>query len=156
MVTVLLITVMLLAAVLFWFFTFPRTPRAASALDIATAYLTAVKTFDIGTQQRLSTEDSKSAFLPPWLSILDAQPAGAVSMQADRAELPIDMMMAYTSANEQAPSESVRNALARPYRLLLQLEHTSQGWRVDQAAFFHTVRQTLAIKNPTVVFPPWE
>lgn len=149
----------LLAAVvaLFWFFMMPVTPRVKSPNTAGRNYLTALVTYDVGTQQQLATEASKEAMLPSWLVFISARVVNPAVVTGDRAKMIVQVTLAPAPGHESSFDDNARKALSQMYAVPLLLQREGDGnWHVDQHAFFEAIHTTLEEENTTVKFPAWE
>ena len=152
LVAIVVVTLLLLAGMLYWYETSGALPSPREVLGTARGYLLALTSSDGRTQQQLATEASKGVVLPPWMAVVTAQVQGEATLQDREAHVPIAIRFAPGDDHVNAVQ---RAALSRVYLLSLPLTLGAEGWRVDQRAFLQEVQQAIREKNPGVKFPAY-
>lgn len=152
------ITLLLVAAMLVWYYTFRPSTKShvTPASSVSTRYLTALVAYDTSTQQQLATEKSKAVFLPSWLAIVSWQQVGEMKTESIHAEVPVELHLTIAPGTDVPNQSEVTNALTAPCHLRLVLQQEGDGWYVDQNALLHSLRYALEAKNADVAFPPWD
>ncbi|MHB9023348.1 MAG: cysteine-rich CWC family protein [Armatimonadota bacterium] len=149
------LSVILLALVLLWHYTFRPEPPSTAVADVAQDYVAALAVHDTQTQQQLATEDSKGLLLPGWLTVASGVVQQPASDQGEAASVEVDFTLSPAAVRVPLP-HNVVGALSRRYSIPLELQLEADGWRVDQQAFLTALKKTLTAKNPGVKFPKWE
>lgn len=150
-----LLCLLLLAGILYWFFTLGSVPYAGTPGTVTQQYLFALAAHDTVTPHQLATRNSRGLLMPNWLFyITDAQSTGPIKRRGTTANTTVALTLTPTAQDEML-AKPLLKALSRTYRVTLILEYEHGGWRVDQALFFANLRRRMALENPGVRLPAW-
>jgi hypothetical protein len=148
-----LLCLLLVGAMLTWYFTARVTPAAQAPAEVGLAYLTALSAGDVVTQPQLATRDSSGLRVPAWLTVVTARPDGGAAVRDDTATLPCRLTLA-PAPGDDAPPTAVVEATRQPVDLDLPLQREDGAWRVNQRAFFDTLKAILVTRAAKL--PAWQ
>lgn len=150
MVASIALFLLLLLAVLYWYFTFQAARRYNTPEVVGNIYVAALSTGDTTTQQVYATEQSTGHLFPSWFAIVRGQVIGKAEILGETARVPV--LLELNAADAKAAS-GITAALARPFQLPLVLRWEKRGWQVDQDQLIKQLLQRILAEHPELRLP---